>query len=239
MIRGVLRRLFSVQALHIYEMKMEGEANPPWKSISAKVFRLEKDFVSRFVEEANRLAEGWVVFTVDSVNARIDAKEICFYAIDGDTLIAFAWWAPTNLVSTTFALRMVGDDNVVFGYNSYVSKEVRGKKIIVQIYQVAVTEMLKENLNRWVGYVLPANVASLKSLRRFRPERIGKIYCIVVGGVSLQISRILKPGVKIERQGDRFIAWQGIFKKALTDGCFAQKNIANRKCLNNEHQTTS
>ena len=47
---------------------------------------------------------------------------------------------------------MVGDENVVFGYNSYVSKKVqRGKNIIVQIYRVAVTEMLKEDLSRWVG----------------------------------------------------------------------------------------
>jgi len=215
MIDRVFRRLFSVQTLHVYEMKMEGEANPPWKSMSAKVFRLEKDYVSRFVEEANRLAEGWVVFTVDSVNARIDAKEICFYAIDGDALIAFAWWAPTNLVSTTFALRMVGDDNVVFGYNSYVSKEVRGKNIIVQIYQVAVTEMLKENLNRWVGYVLPANVASLKSLRRFHPERIGEISCVVIGGVSFQIPKIRKPGIRVERVGSRFAPWKDILRKAM------------------------
>jgi hypothetical protein len=226
MIRGVLRRLFSVQALHIYEMKMEGEANPPWKSDNAKVFRLEKDFAVRFVQEANRLADGWVTFTVENVNARIDDGELCFCASDNDSLVAFAWFAPKSLTSHTFAVRMVGDDNVVFGYNSYVSKKVRGKNIIVQIYRVAVTEMLKEDLNRWVVYVLPTNVSSLKSLKRFRPERIGKIYCIVVGGVSLQISRILKPGVKIERQGDRFIAWQGIFKKALTDGCFAQKKYS-------------
>jgi hypothetical protein len=209
-------------------MKMEGEANPPWKSINAKVFRLEKDYVSRFVEEANRLAEGWVVFTVDSVNARIDAKEICFYATDGDALIAFAWWAPTNLASTTFAMRMAGDDNVAFGYNSYVSKEARGKNIIVQIYQVAVTEMLKENLNRWVGYVLSTNVSSLKSLGRFEPEGIGRVYCIVIGGASFQISKIRKSGVRIERFGGRFTAWKDILKKAFADEGFVQKKIADR-----------
>jgi hypothetical protein len=217
MIRSVLRKLFSVQALHIYEMKMEGETNPPWKSDNAKVFRLEKDFVLRFVEEANRLAGGWVVFTVDSVNTRIDAKEICFCASDGDSLIAFAWFAPKNLTSTTFAMRMAGDDNVAFGYNSYVSKEARGKNIIVQIYQVAVTEMLKENLNRWVGYVLSTNVSSLKSLGRFQAERIGEIRCMVIGGVSFQISKIRKPGIRIESVGSRFATWKDILRKAVID----------------------
>jgi hypothetical protein len=45
MICKAFRRLFSVQALHVYEMRMEGEPNPPWKSVNARVFRLEKDFV--------------------------------------------------------------------------------------------------------------------------------------------------------------------------------------------------
>jgi hypothetical protein len=123
---------------------------------------------------------------------------------------------------------MAGDDNVAFGYNSYVSKEARGKNIIVQIYQVAVTEMLKENLNRWVGYVLSTNVSSLKSLGRFEPEGIGRVYCIVIGGASFQISKIRKSGVRIERFGGRFTAWKDILKKAFADEGFVQKKIADR-----------
>jgi hypothetical protein len=75
--------------------------------------------------------------------------------------------------------------------------------------------MIKENLNRWVGYVLPANVASLKSLRRFRPERIGEISCVMIGGVSFQISKIRKPGIRVERVGSRFAPWKDILRKTM------------------------
>lgn len=197
-------------------MKMQCSSNEKWPADNLNILRLVSGDVARFVKGANELANGWVVFTAESVEKKIQEMEQCYYAVDGDSIIAFAWFAPYKVLYPTFRTKLSCKDNVLFGYNAYVRDDYRGENIILKIYKTALDAMGRNmHFASWIGSMLPSNVASRTALKEYEPVLIGKIHNVLIVGILFQIVFIKKPGVRVERIGSRFFVWKNFCAKML------------------------
>jgi len=216
LIKKIVGNLYSVITLDVYEMKMHCSINEKWPADNFNILRLVSGDVSRFVKGANEIANGWVVFTDESVEKKFKEMEQCYYAVDGDSIIAFAWFAPYKVSYPTFRTKLFCKDKVLFGYNAYVRDDYRGKNVILKIYKTALDAMDRNmHFNGWIGSMLPSNVSSRTALMEYEPMLIGRIHNVLIMGILFQIAFIKKPGVRAERIGSRFYIWKNVFAKML------------------------
>lgn len=112
-------------------------------------------------------------FNIEEARRRLN-KGYYFIILENDSqIIGWDWAAINKVFFDEFYCNIDLQDKESFSFNTYISKEFRGKKLIKILLNEKLFQLKKDGYSKIWGLIYPSNMASRKSFRENGWKEIG------------------------------------------------------------------
>lgn len=153
-------------------------------------------------------------FGIKEAEQRIRAGDLCFICEDRGKIIAYVWFATKKKYIPEINFTITLAPNEVYGYNAYIIRSQRGKKIVYELHHAANIELINKGFKR----IIVARMNWNESIERFMKKTDFKQIGRVTTGFFFTFKYIIKScrTVNLINHGKVFEFYHKLFRRYIT-----------------------